>query len=402
MAALPPPLPFPQNPFNAGLRWVPQAALLPRQAQGYDSGTVPRVSRRRAGWDRLESVKIQENVALAPFTTLRVGGPALYFVEASCEAEVTEAFRWAEERDLAAEVLGGGSNLLVPDAGFPGLVVRLAFTGMEQRGEVLDVAAGEPWDGFVDRAITLGLQGVECLAGIPGSVGATPVQNVGAYGQEVAQTIESVRAYDRKTGEFLDLPAAACGFRYRRSVFNGEKAGRYVITRVRFRLHSGGEPYLGYADLQRWFAGQAERPGLAEVASAVRAIRGGKGMVLAEDDPDTWSAGSYFKNPVVAASLLEGIGAAAGVQSALVPHWPAGEGRVKLSAAWLLERAGFRKGYVLGAAGLSTKHALALTNRGGATYADLLRLEETIRDGVRERFGVVLEREPVTWGGDAS
>ncbi len=343
-------------------------------------------------------MEILENVSLAPFTTMRIGGPARYFVEAASEDQVSEAFRWAADRAIAVEVLGGGSNLLVPDEGYDGLVIRLAFVGIEQAGAVLDVAAGESWDGFVDRAIALNLAGVECLAGIPGSVGGTPVQNVGAYGQEVAQTIESVRAFDRSTDEFVDLPAAACGFSYRRSVFNGEARGRYVITRVRFRLRPDGEPYLGYADLQRWFAGRPGTPGLADVAAAVRAIRGSKGMVLAADDPDTWSAGSYFKNPVVAAAALEGIASAAGAEPGAVPRWPAGEGSVKLSAAWLLERAGFGRGYVLGRAGLSTKHALALTNRGGATYADLVQLEETIRDGVRERFGVVLEREPVTLG----
>ncbi len=319
-------------------------------------------------------------------------------MEAAREDQVSEAFRWAADRGIAVEVIGGGSNLLVPDEGYDGLVIRLAFLGIEQAGDVLNVAGGESWDSFVDRAIALGMAGVECLAGIPGSVGATPVQNVGAYGQEVAQTIVSVRAYDRTTADFADLPAAACGFSYRRSVFNGEMRGRYVITRVRFRLRPGGEPDLGYADLQHWFAGRVDTPGLAEVAAAVRAIRHGKGMVLAAGDPDTWSAGSYFKNPMVSVGLLEGIGRAAGVAAQAIPHWPAGEGTVKLSAAWLLERAGFGRGYVLGRAGLSTKHALALTNRGEATYADLVRLEETIRDGVRERFGVVLEREPVTLG----
>ncbi len=335
---------------------------------------------------------------LAPYTTFRIGGPARFFVEASSEAEVLETFQWAAERGVAVEVIGGGSNLLVPDDGFDGLVIRLAFLGIEHRGDLLDVAAGENWDEFVDRAIALGYAGVECLAGIPGSVGATPVQNVGAYGQEVAQTIESVRAYDRTIHGFVDLPAAACGFRYRRSIFNGEERGRYAISRVRFRLMAGGAPYMGYADLQRWFAGRAAVPTLAELAAAVRAIRGGKGMVLAAGDFDTWSAGSYFKNPVVEAKAIERIAAAADVEPGAVPNWSAGEGTVKLSAAWLLERAGFGRGYVLGRAGLSTKHALAVTNRGGASFGDVLRLEETIRDGVRERFGVVLEREPVVLG----
>ena len=341
---------------------------------------------------------VQEQVSLGPLTTLRIGGPARYFVEAHSEAEIPESFEWAAERGVRVEVIGGGSNLLVADAGFDGLVVRLGLRGVRREGELLDVAAGESWDELVDLAVGAGLAGMECLAGIPGSVGATPVQNVGAYGQEVAQTIESVRAFDRVSGEFVEKGAGDCGFRYRRSVFNGEARGRYVVLRVRFRLRQGGEPFLGYADLQRWFAGRGTPPSLAEVASAVRAIRGAKGMVLAEGDADTRSAGSYFKNPVVAAEVVEHVAGAAGMAVVAVPRWSAGEGCVKLSAAWLLERAGFGKGYQLGAAGLSTKHALALTNRGGATCADLLRLEETIRRGVRERFGVELEREPVYLG----
>lgn len=345
---------------------------------------------------------VREQVALAPLTTFRVGGAARYFVQAASEADVLEAAQAARERGWSLAVLGGGSNLLVPDEGVDGLVLQVAIRGVEQTGDLFDVAAGEGWDAFVSHTVAAGYAGVECLAGIPGSVGASPVQNIGAYGQEVAQTIESVRALDRKTGAFVKLPAAACGFQYRRSVFNSEQRDRYVITRVRFRLRAGGTPDLRYADLQRWFAGRATAPTLVEVAEAVREIRGAKGMVLAEDDPDTWSAGSYFKNPVVPENRLTAMAAVAGVEPEKVPHWPAGEGRIKLSAAWLLERAGFGKGYRLGAAGLSTKHALALTNRGGATHADLVRLEEAIRAGVRERFGVVLEREPVTLGARAS
>ena len=349
-------------------------------------------------WDTLETVRVEQNVALAAFTTFHVGGPARYFVEATTDAEVLEAFHWAAERGVPMAPLGGGSNLLVPDAGFDGLVVRLASRGIVQEGDRLRVAAGEDWDRFVDAAVALGLAGVECLAGIPGTVGASPVQNIGAYGQDVAQTIESVRALDRQIGEFVTLPKDACGFRYRESVFNREARGRYVIVEVCFCLRSGGAPALRYADLQRWFAGRAEAPTLAEVAVAVRSIRAQKGMVLLAGDHDTWSAGSYFKNPIVGAERLAAVAAAAGVAADAMPHWPAGEGCVKLSAAWLLERAGFGKGYRLGAAGLSTKHALALTNRGGATYADLLHLEETIRAGVAERFGVRLEREPVVLG----
>ena len=319
-------------------------------------------------------------------------------MNAEDETDVREAFRKASDEGLRFEVMGGGSNLLVPDDGFEGLVMRLCLRGIQRDGDLFEVAAGESWDDLVSLTVGAGYAGLECLAGIPGTVGGAPVQNIGAYGQEVAQTIESVRALDRRMGEFTEMSTEDCRFRYRRSLFNSEEKGRYVITAVRFRLRAGGAPYLGYADLKRWFEGKPE-PGLVEVAEAVRAIRGAKGMVLVQGDPDTWSAGSYFKNPVVGLGEVERIAAAAGVGSAEVPRWGAGEGCAKLSAAWLLERAGFGKGFRLGKAGLSTKHALAVTNRGGATCADLFKLEEAIRAGVRERFGVALEREPVILGG---
>ncbi len=340
---------------------------------------------------------VLENVGLAEFTTLRVGGPARFLVNAESETDVSEAFCKAGEEGLKFEVMGGGSNLLVPDEGFDGLLVRLCLRGVRRDGDLFEVAAGESWDALVSQTVAAGYAGMECLAGIPGTVGASPVQNIGAYGQEVAQTMASLRALDRRTGAFVEMSAEDCRFRYRRSVFNGEEKGRYAITAVRFRLRAGGAPYLGYADLQRWFAGKPA-PGLVEVAEAVRAIRRAKGMVLVEEDPDTWSAGSYFKNPVVPVGEIERVAKAAGVGAADVPKWGAGEGCAKLSAAWLLERAGFGKGFRLGHAGLSTKHALAVTNRGGATCGEVLRLEEAIRAGVRERFGVVLEREPVMLG----
>jgi UDP-N-acetylmuramate dehydrogenase len=240
----------------------------------------------------------------------------------------------------------------------------------------------------------VGVAGVECLAGIPGSVGGTPVQNVGAYGQEVAETIESVRAFDLSVGAFVTLGKAECRFRYRESLFNTDEPGRYVVTRVGFRLRADGVPTLRYAELQRRFEGMA-MPTVMEVATVVREIRRSKGMLIAEGDPDCRSAGSFFKNPVVGVEVLERIAAAAGVE---VPHWPAGEGRVKLPAAWLLERAGFVKGYGEGAAGISTRHTLALVNRGGATSADIERLQGEIVGVVWERFGIRLEREPVVVG----
>ncbi len=343
-------------------------------------------------------LQIRKEIPLAPFTTFGIGGAARYFAVATTEVEVVEAIFWAKEHGVPLFVLGGGSNLLVKDSGFAGLVLKVAVMGVEARGrDLFDVGAGEVWDGFVERMTSLGMAGVECLAGIPGSVGGTPVQNVGAYGQEVAETIEAVRAFDRETLEWVELDKAACRFRYRESLFNTDEPGRYLVTRVRFRLRANGEPNLRYADLQRRFAGK-EGVTLMEVATAVREIRRSKGMLLVEGDPDCRSAGSFFKNPIVGLERLAGIVASAGVEEGKVPHWPAGEGKIKVPAAWLLEQAGFVKGYGAGPAGISTRHTLALTNRGGATCADIERLQDEIVRGVRERFGVTLEREPVLVG----
>lgn len=336
---------------------------------------------------------------LGPLTTLGVGGPARYFAVAETEQDVGEAVRWAEERRLPLFVLGGGSNLLVSDAGFPGLVVQIGIKGVKDRDDgVFEVGAGEVWDEFVDRAVQSGMQGVECLAGIPGSVGGTPVQNVGAYGQEVAETIVSVRALDRRTGCLVDLDRDACKFRYRKSLFNSDEPGRYIVTGVRFKLHPGAQVQVTYGDVKRYFAESLEVADLWNVAASVREIRRGKGMLIVGGDPDCRSAGSFFKNPVVPQRQLTEVAAAAGIEEQAVPHWEASAGAVKLSAAWLIERAGFAKGFVDGAAGISSRHTLALINRGGATAADIERLQERIRSGVRERFGVELEREPVKVG----
>ena len=337
-------------------------------------------------------MRIEEHVPLAGLTTFGVGGPARYFVRAEEESDVPAAVGWAGERGLPLFVLGGGSNLLVPDEGFPGLVLQIALRGVAQTGAEFPVGAGENWDAFVQRTVEAGYAGVECLAGIPGTVGGTPVQNVGAYGQEVAETVASVRVFDRRSGEFVDLPSAACGFRYRESIFNTTERGRYIVTRVTFSLRPGGAPTLRYADLQKRF-GAGAQPSLSEVAEAVRAIRAGKGMVIREGDPDARSAGSFFKNPVVDVKTFERVQGCAGGRE--VPHWPAGEGKVKLPAAWLLEQAGFVKGYGAGPVGISSKHTLALVNRGGATFADVQNFQDGIVGTVAERFGIVLEREPV-------
>ena len=331
---------------------------------------------------------IREQVSLAEYTTFGIGGAARYFAEAAVEADVTEAVSWAKGRGVPLFVLGGGSNLLVPDEGFDGLVLLMGIRGIRRAGGNFDVGGGESWDGLVSVTVSAGCAGMECLAGIPGSVGGTPVQNVGAYGQEVAETIVSVRAFDRYAGEFVELSNAECEFRYRESVFNTTARGRFIVTQVRFELLEGGAPRVAYADLQRRFAGVS--PTLAEVAEAVREIRLGKGMLIVPGDPDCRSAGSFFKNPIVPVESLGAIPE--------VPHWPAGEGRVKLPAAWLLERAGFVKGYGSGRVRISSRHTLALTNRGGATFADLMGMQEEIVAGVFAKFGVRLEREPVVLG----
>ncbi len=354
----------------------------------------------------------EEHVPLAPLTTFGIGGAARWFASIADEQQLQAAWAWAAEQCLPVFVLGGGSNVLVADAGFAGLVLRIAFLGVaeEDRGakRLFTVAAGEDWDALVTRTVGRDCAGMECLAGIPGTVGGTPVQNVGAYGQEVADTITEVRCFDRATGEFLVFPAEACGFAYRRSRFNSAPdRGRYIVTAVQFALTPGGAPSLAYADLARAFAGRAEQPNLAEVAETVRGIRRAKGMViypgpLAERDPDTRSAGSFFKNPVVPTTLYEAIAGSVAPESA--PSYPAppapdGSAQRKLPAAWLLEQAGFPKGFALGGAAVSSKHTLALTNRSGrATAAEILQLQDALAAGVFRRFGVVLEREPLFIG----
>lgn len=335
-----------------------------------------------------------EQVPLAPYTTFKIGGPARWFVEASTEADILEAIGFARQRGLPLFILGGGSNLLVSDAGFPGLVLRVVLMGIEQLGDVFRVAAGEVWDGFVSHVVERGYSGVECLAGIPGTVGGTPVQNVGAYGQEVAETILSVRVLDLEMLAFEELPASACGFAYRRSIFNSTQRERYLVTQVEYALFKDGRPKISYADLKRYFQ-NAPQPSLAEVSSAVREIRHRKGMLLVADDPDCRSAGSFFKNPVIAAEHYERILVRQGGE---VPHYPAPNGEVKLPAAWLLDQAGFHKGYVLGKAGISSRHTLALINRGHARAADVMALRDAIVAQVESKFGIRLEPEPVYVG----
>lgn len=344
-------------------------------------------------------MQLREQVALAPYTTFSIGGPARWFAEAEDENSVVEAVRFARERGAPLFVLGGGSNLLVADEGFPGLVLHIALKGVEQKGDMFHAAAGENWDDFVSLAIERGYGGLECLAGIPGSVGGTPVQNVGAYGQEVSGTIASVRVLDLNHLTFSELPAAACGFAYRRSIFNSSHRGRFVVTRVSLRLRRNANPVLSYADLKRYFAGRATPPTLAEAAAAVREIRHAKGMLLVEGEADCRSAGSFFKNPVVPEKMYDEIAATAAFA---VPRYAATRGFVKIPAAWLVEQAGYHKGYVLGDVAVSSRHALALINRGGATARGVVALRDQIVASVAAKFQIRLEPEPVLvgFGGD--
>ena len=338
---------------------------------------------------------VREQVSLAPYTTFGIGGPARYFVEASDEASVVEAVRYARENRLPLFVLGGGSNVLVSDEGFPGVVLHIAMMGIEQDGNLFRVAAGENWDGFVTLAIERGYGGIECLAGIPGTVGGTPVQNVGAYGQEVSTTITTVRILDRNHLTFGELPAATCGFSYRRSIFNSTHRDRFIVTRVVYRLRPKAFPVMSYPDLKRHFQERHDTPTLAEVAAAVREIRHQKGMLLVEGDPDCRSAGSFFKNPVVPQAQYDEIGNRTSLQ---IPSYPAPRGFVKIPAAWLVEQTGFQKGFAQGAAGISSRHTLALVNRGGATASEMVELRDLIAGKVEKKFGVRLEPEPV-WVG---
>lgn len=346
---------------------------------------------------------IQENVALGPMTTLGVGGPAKYFCEAQSEADVREAVTFARERTLPLFVLGGGSNLVVSDSGFNGLVIKIALRGVKQQkdsshGVRFDVAAGEDWDAFVAKTVDTDCAGVECLSGIPGTVGGTPVQNVGAYGQEVSQTIVEVRALDVQSVDRKVLSNAECGFAYRSSRFNTEDRGQYIITRVSFVVEQGGEPSLAYADLQKYFAGREAKPTLAQVRSAVREIRHRKAMLIVPGDDDARSAGSFFKNPVVPQHQYAELAARLADRGLQLPSYPANDGFCKLPAAWLVENAGFHKGYAKGAAGISRRHTLALVNRGGATAADIVALRDEIQARVLAEFGIQLQPEPVFLG----
>jgi UDP-N-acetylmuramate dehydrogenase len=424
-------------------------------------------------------VLIQEHIPLAPMTTFGIGGPARYFVEATSADDLREAIAFARERDLPIFVLGGGSNLLVADEGFHGVVIKVALHGVEirpqqtadssrhtralgmtlsrieKRGEpcaIVTAAAGEDWDALVAYSVERGLGGFECMSGIPGTVGATPVQNVGAYGQEVSSTIIEVEALDITTCELRTFSSAECAFSYRTSLFNTTVRERYIITRVRFELRPGATPNIGYRDLKQHFGDRT--PTLAETREAVLAIRRSKGMLIQAqqahqkhfledphlpnagrygastiggasticgiqadkcdaaaseeqacdtrthltDDADCSSAGSFFKNPVLTEIEFAEFEHRAAERGVTAPNYPALSSQHKVPAAWLVEQAGFPKGFADGPVGISSKHALAIVNRGGAHASDVLRLKDRIQRAVSEQFGIHLQPEPVFLG----
>jgi UDP-N-acetylmuramate dehydrogenase len=347
-------------------------------------------------------MEIQENIALAPLTTLRVGGKARYFVRADTIEDVQAAVAFANSKQLPLFVLGGGSNVLVSDNGWPGLVLQIGIPGIDHTHERetirLIVGAGEDWDSLVAFCVTRNLAGIECLSGIPGSVGATPVQNVGAYGQEVSQIIASVLVFDLSKKEPREMDAADCEFSYRSSIFNTRERGRYIILRVTYEVRHGGSPNLSYADLQKYFAGRDNAPTLGEVRKAVLEVRARKGMLIIPGDPDSRSAGSFFKNPVLTTTQFDDLQRRAQERNLQVPSYPALSQQKKISAAWLVENSGFAKGYVKGRAGISSKHALALVNRGDATAAEITALQDEIQQKVEQQWGIKLQPEPVPVG----
>jgi len=345
-------------------------------------------------------LEIQSDRPLAGLCTLEVGGSAQYFAQASSETDLEAALRFARQGQLDLTVLGGGSNVVIADAGVSGLVLRIALMGRQvthsKRGVELQIAAGEPWDDFVGWCVAQGWAGLECLSGIPGTVGATPIQNVGAYGQEVSSTLTSVRAFDRTENRWLQLSNADCVFAYRSSIFKKQHAGRYVVTGVNYCLTPGGAPLLKYEELTRAFDGQSSPP-LPLVRDTVIALRRKKSMVLETSDSNRRSCGSFFLNHVVTASELEHIRS---VASKAPPAFPQGNGAFKVPAAWLIEQAGFQKGYCRGPVGLSTRHALAVVCHEGATASNVVAFAHEVRRGVQDRFAVKLRPEPVFLGFD--
>jgi UDP-N-acetylmuramate dehydrogenase len=346
-------------------------------------------------------LELLEGVALAPRASMRIGGAARFFVLGETERQVCEAVRWADRHGVLLSILGGGSNVVISDAGVDGLVLAIGLLGRRVQaipdGIELRVAAGEPWDELVRWSVENGWAGFECLSGIPGLVGATPIQNVGAYGQEVSETVRSVRAFDREQDEIVELDAGACRFGYRDSLFKSVEPGRYVVLEVHFSLRRGAPPTLRYPDLLRELERRGvKEPTLVDVRQSVLAVRRSKSMVLDAGDPNSRSCGSFFVNPIVGQTQASEVGRRA--NDPTMPRYAQPDGAVKLSAAWLIERAGFKKGERYGGAGISSRHSLALVCHDGARADEVVTLARKIRTRVEDCFGVRLVPEPVFWG----
>jgi len=370
------------------------------------SGTLVVMSREMPPKTDLPPSGLGLGVSLAPLTNLRLGGTARYFVEVEGLETATEAVRWARRHDIPLAVIAGGSNVVVADGGWTGIVLRMAMRGiaLEREGDVVRVtaAAGEPWDELVARCVGDRLAGIECLAGIPGSVGATPIQNVGAYGQEVSEVVENVRVLDLKNLEVRSLSGAECGFGYRTSSFR-ENPGRFLVLAVTFRLLREGTPIVKYPQLEQALRARRAVPTAAEVCEAVLELRRAKSMVVDTMDPNSRSVGSFFINPVFDAASLaalteEARGCGALLPGESLPTFQIGDGRSKVPAAWLIEHAGFAKGLRRGSVGISDAHALALVHHGGGTTAEFIALARDIREGVLQRFSIELQPEPVFLG----
>jgi UDP-N-acetylmuramate dehydrogenase len=352
------------------------------------------------------SITVQQNIRLSAFTTIELGGNARYFVSCRTPDQVCEALQFAHEHNLRVHVLGGGSNVIFSDNGFDGLVIRIElkevlFAGKDE-AVLVTAAAGEEWDGFVQQCIAEDLRGIECLSGIPGFVGATPIQNVGAYGQEVCETIVSVRSIDRRSLETVEFTNADCRFGYRQSRFKSTDTDKYIVVGVTFRLTKHGRPEIRYPELQQFIASSVSlrslpdgEPVLSAVRNAVLALRRRKSMVVDPNDPNTRSVGSFFTNPIISMDQFKEMQTRWSRSGGLtqIPTFPSGD-RVKVPAAWLVEQAGFHKGFRSGGVGVSQNHSLALVNYGSTTH-ELLDLAVRIQDAVNKRFGIVLEKEPV-------
>ncbi|HQU84658.1 MAG TPA: UDP-N-acetylmuramate dehydrogenase [Pyrinomonadaceae bacterium] len=345
-----------------------------------------------------KTIKVQENILLAPLTTLKVGGNARLFVRAETETQVAEAVKFAHEHEFALFVLGGGSNVLISDQGFDGLVIQIALKGIEfgeEKNGFVSVTAksGEDWDDFVKICVEKDLQGLECLSGIPGFVGGTPVQNVGAYGQEVSETITKVRVFDRKSSEVLELSNADCKFTYRTSIFNSTDKNRFIVLAVTFNLKANGEPKVVYKDLREFFG--ETKPDLLKTREAILQIRRAKSMVIDASDPNSRSAGSFFKNPIVLKEEFEKLKENFNGE---IPFFTVDDDSVKIPAAWLIEKSGFQKGFRKGKAGLSEKHTLAIVNFDEAKASDILELKNLIQETVEQKFAIRLIPEPILVG----